>query len=1325
MNHLVAMIRYALPILLLTLVLLPAPEADAQQQFRGVCSKVRVELEQELTTERIGFEATLKVTNNDGADPITDFSALLTFRDIETGEDATDRFFVKPPELQNINEINGDGIIGPTKQAVAVWFIIPKITAGGENPQGREYAVGCSMSGRIRGADLGDALTAIEETITVKPEPQLEITYFQPNDVQGDDPFTPQVESPIPFVLGVLVKNGGYGIARKVNISSKQPKIVENRNRLLLVAQLLGTRVQDSPLDETTLNVNLGDIEPTRVKKGAWDMITSLSGEFVEFKASFTHSDELGGLETSVIKFVEAHFIANEVLNDEPGRDNIKDFLADVDRDSRRIPDTLYETDGAILPVNHQQTTTITGSAGANDVEVQIVSEFEGWVYMRLDDPGQALLNVARIVRNDGKVLNPCNYWTNIRYRQSDNQKLTYLNIFDRVENATQYTYSVEYAPPPEDTTPPITRLRFAGEHSEVGGIHYISPTTQLYFTSEDASPVSIEYQLNAGGFFPGLPFRLENPGTYAIEYFATDLAGNREANQTATVIIPGAEDGVNLTIAEPQIFPTDILSIRPSTTPISTTVPVNALRVDGNLKIYQGVRAFANVAGVPVSPTPRETATLTVGGQFVDFYRYRVNGGPWSTRMDVADPIELTGLPAGAVSIDVAGRNRRGPWPDASEAVRVSWVIDDTAPDVQAAGVPETPTNDDPDVTIMLTDGSASLYRWTIANGFYRAEEPLSTSIELERLTEGLHAIDIIGKRGGEWQEQVSPSKVSWTYDRSYGFDYSELPCVRTVEFPNVAGQAISFEWDGKDDGGVPQIPGIYTVYLRLVDALGNVTRTAALIEIEGVAAQEIILADSSTGAQNIRSWGNWAVWQQNDTGIWNIWARDLSNPDGETGTVQITDDEEFNQENPATDGRVVVWQGRRDDGTADIFWANLQTQETGPVTTSSDFTEANPAVDWPWVVYQVKLVDNPAVPWFIEAYNLETQERFPVSTGAGDQFRPRVHAGRVVWEDHRDVGPGEIYLADLEERTARRITNHTSGQNNPVIFGNTIAWQDNRDMDGNQVDIWKFDLLKGVEEQVTNTPYNEINPFLVGPWVTYQEDSLGAGTTENIRLMDLQTHSEVSLTRARKVFAGGSLGNGFGVWVENLGGGSRQAVASLLPGLQPVMNTANALAVTPELVNKFDSAFDLLVNWGPTAGVSAVTTYESFAPLTSRQATFAGAPSGDDFPLVAGSFLWVEFGQRNMVDLGPGGTDSIDLSAGFNAFSHTGIPVNYTAYDLIASLGAENVSSFRFFDAFAGQWRSVEVSEGEQLVGPNFSLPRVSMLVLEMRNAVSEWKP
>ena len=73
-----------------------------QKQFQGLCNRVKIEIAQELTTERIGFEAVLKVTNNDGEDPINRFSAALTFKDVLTGEDASNRFFVQPLSLIHI-----------------------------------------------------------------------------------------------------------------------------------------------------------------------------------------------------------------------------------------------------------------------------------------------------------------------------------------------------------------------------------------------------------------------------------------------------------------------------------------------------------------------------------------------------------------------------------------------------------------------------------------------------------------------------------------------------------------------------------------------------------------------------------------------------------------------------------------------------------------------------------------------------------------------------------------------------------------------------------------------------------------------------------------------------------------------------------------------------------------------------------------------------------------------------------------------------------------------------------------------------------------------
>jgi hypothetical protein len=380
--------------LLLALLLCPAL-LPAQQQHQGLCAGVKIVIQQQLALERIGFDARLEVSNNDGTDPLTDFSAALTFENPDlltngSANDASALFFIQTPTFESINSVSGDGVIAPTTTAVIHWFIIPKITAGGTSPDGVRYQIGCRLAAKLRGVDLpADVLLAVPAQIYVKPEPQLQITYFQPRDVQGDDPFTPEVESPVPFTLGVLVKNVGYGTAHNVNIDSQQPKIVAATNNLLLVAQLLGARVGDSPLATANLNVNLGDILPGQTRKGAWDMITSLSGEFVEFKASYTHASELGGQDTSDIQSMNAYFIAHEVLDDQPGRDSIKDFLADVNtQDTEVIPTALFESEGNVLPVNLLTNAAVAGSAGpGGSFQVNLTADKPGWGYVRLTDP--------------------------------------------------------------------------------------------------------------------------------------------------------------------------------------------------------------------------------------------------------------------------------------------------------------------------------------------------------------------------------------------------------------------------------------------------------------------------------------------------------------------------------------------------------------------------------------------------------------------------------------------------------------------------------------------------------------------------------------------------------------------------------------------------------------------------------------------------------------------------------------------------------------------------------------------------------------------------
>ena len=135
------------------------PAVHGQQQRQGVCSRVKIEILQELTLERIGFLATLEVTCNDAEESITDFYADLTFENplLSTNNvknDATSLFFVRAPEMQNINNVNGSGVIAPTKTAIVKWFIIPKINAGGTEPKGVRYLVGAKLSAKMNGVDL-------------------------------------------------------------------------------------------------------------------------------------------------------------------------------------------------------------------------------------------------------------------------------------------------------------------------------------------------------------------------------------------------------------------------------------------------------------------------------------------------------------------------------------------------------------------------------------------------------------------------------------------------------------------------------------------------------------------------------------------------------------------------------------------------------------------------------------------------------------------------------------------------------------------------------------------------------------------------------------------------------------------------------------------------------------------------------------------------------------------------------------------------------------------------------------------------------------------
>ena len=569
----------------------------AAQQYQGLCARVKIEILQELTLERVGFLATLEITNNEGDAPITNFSAMLSFENPllsndDKKHDASSFFFVRQPELTGINKIDGEGIISPGHTAIVEWFIIPTIEAGGETPEGIEYNVGADLAGAIYGKEIdSEVLLVIPDSIIVRPEPQLEITYFQPRDVHGDNPFTLDiVEKPIPFIVGVLVRNVGFGTARNVMIESQQPKIVENKEGLLLIAQLLGARVNDAPLDKASLTINLGDISPSKCRKGAWDMITSLSGEFIEFNASYTHESDLGGEATSVITDMNAYFIAHEVLDDQAGRDDLLDFLADTDNDENQLPDTLYETDCSVLPVNTLHHVSAIGNGSSASVTVD--SDREGWVYMRVNDPAQAKLAINSVVRSDGKSLNEHNYWTDVRYKKVSNERVPRLHIFDLLDIG-QYQYQVNYAQSHDDHTPPETTIRFSGEYQQINAVYYILPQTLIYFTVEDISPTGTYFKMDDEvNYRPAYPFQIQASGEHQLSFYSQDAAENREYAQNIQIsLLDHGPTIQNFNIShQSMIVHNDTVSIVPSQIDVQFKVSQQTIPLEAYIEIFKGI---------------------------------------------------------------------------------------------------------------------------------------------------------------------------------------------------------------------------------------------------------------------------------------------------------------------------------------------------------------------------------------------------------------------------------------------------------------------------------------------------------------------------------------------------------------------------------------------------------------------------------------------------------------------------------------------------------------------------------------------------------------
>ncbi|MCK4735227.1 MAG: hypothetical protein KAT65_22430, partial [Methanophagales archaeon] len=264
------------------------PPQPIPQVVDTVHERVKFSISQEATLERDAFAACLELTNKLTDKNIEGVKVELNIKD-EDSSDAADMFFVNLTFLNNINSINGSGVINPSAVATADWLLVPKPGTGGTDSAGIDYTVQAFINYTVDGVPF--SVNSTEAKINVLPQPLLNLTYRIPDEVKADTPFS----------ITLNVTNVGYGIARNLKFDSAQPVIYDNEAGLLVSFELIGSGIEGGTPSDSIL-INFGDIAPGENKIAYWIMTASLDGEFTEFKASFSHNSALGGDETSLIK---------------------------------------------------------------------------------------------------------------------------------------------------------------------------------------------------------------------------------------------------------------------------------------------------------------------------------------------------------------------------------------------------------------------------------------------------------------------------------------------------------------------------------------------------------------------------------------------------------------------------------------------------------------------------------------------------------------------------------------------------------------------------------------------------------------------------------------------------------------------------------------------------------------------------------------------------------------------------------------------------------------------------------------------------------------
>lgn len=427
----------------------------ADEGSNSVCSSITLQFEQKMVMTRQAFRGTLTVYNGSETTAMTDVKLNLVVTDDSGKITTSHEFQINPESLTgftgNLNFEDGWTLDAQETGVAKVLFIPTKFAAPTVE---KLYSFGGTLSyiDPFTGLEVTRTLAPI--TLTVKPSPNLDLTYFMQRDIIGDDPLTEEIEPCEEAEFSLLINNIGYGDATNVRMIANQPEIVDNEKGLLIDFELMSSQLNGG--DKTlalgsSVATDFGTISAKSTSYAQWWLKSSLLGHFTDYDVQATHVTSYGNPDLTLLNDVTIHELIRSLEISE-GANKMVGFMTNDIVDAEDTPDMLYLSNGEIETVAVAASSSIVKTSDA-DYTLTVNPSAAGWNYGNLTDPTYGVVKLKKVVRqSDGKEISLRNFWQTDRTLRDGKDPLyeNRIHFTDNFATRAVETYVLTFEPMPE-----------------------------------------------------------------------------------------------------------------------------------------------------------------------------------------------------------------------------------------------------------------------------------------------------------------------------------------------------------------------------------------------------------------------------------------------------------------------------------------------------------------------------------------------------------------------------------------------------------------------------------------------------------------------------------------------------------------------------------------------------------------------------------------------------------------------------------------------------------------------------------------------------------